>query len=346
MTLFDCGSDMARFHDDEITLSKCGRDEMRARRDAGRRRLEIGLEVECHPQAKITCSQGSYAMWSMVQDRDNDYDIDDGIYFDEVDLVDDQGRLLSPQQAKERICTALSRDKRFAQAAVVLANCVRQVYSEGYHIDMPVYRIVKRDDGQGGACDVFELASNEDWVMSDARSTTRWFRDEVATRNARRAGEGDQMRRVVRLSKGFSRSGEGWKEKTTSGIVITKLVVDHFVGSEERDDEALLATWKAIRVHLDVTTRVNHPVNSTDLAEEGNAKVLFFRGKLSWALEELAILEGGCTRVEARDTWDKVFHSGYFGALPDPEKAEAKKAFFIDTGSRTETRNDGNGRFG
>lgn len=345
MSVFDCGQDLTQFHDDEITLSSGERSEMRERRNTGRRRLEIGLDEEKHPQPKMTCTQGSYAMHTMVQDVDCDYDIDDGTYFAEDDLVDELGLPLTPQEAKERVCAALSRDKRFASPAEVLPKCVRQVYYEGYHIDIPVYRIRKEDDGEGGTLEIYELAGNGSWDASDARATTHWFRDERSHLNSVKEGCGDQMRRVVRLTKGFARSRSDWKELTTSGIVVTKLVVDHFVASEGRDDEALLETWKAIRDQLKKSTQVAHPINVSNLAEEGNAKVAFFRDKLDWALCELAVLEKGCTRSEARQAWDSVYDTDYFQILPEP-KEEDKRAFFIATSQKSDVRNDGNGRFG
>jgi len=345
MSVFDCGEDMGKFHDDEITLSSGERTEMRERRNTGRRRLEIGLDEEEHPQPKITCTQGSYAMHTMVQDDECDYDIDDGIYFAEEDLVDELGSPLTPQQAKERVCAALSRDKRFASPAQVFPKCVRQVYNEGYHIDMPVYRIRMEDDGQGSTQEIYELAGDGTWDASDARATTRWFKGEVSRLNSVKDGRGNQMRRIVRLTKGFARSRADWKDQTTSGIVITTLVIDHFVPSEGRDDEALLEPWEAIRDQLKKSTQVAHPVNASNLAEEGNAKVAFFRDKLNWALGELAVLEKSCTRSEARQAWDSVFDANYFQNLPEP-KEEDKRAFFIATSQKSDVRNDGNGRFG
>ena len=347
MSVFDCGSDMSKFHADEVTLSNDERTEMRERRDTGRRRLEIGLDEEEHAQPKMVCTQGSYAMHTMVQDPDFDYDIDDGVYFDEAALVDQHGFALTPLEAKERVCTALSRDRRFANPAEVFPKCVRQAYHQGYHIDMPVYRIRKEDDGWGGTREVFELAGDGSWDPSDARATTRWFKQQVADRNGESAGAGDQMRRVIRLTKLYARSRSDWKDETTSGIVITKLVSDHVVGFDGRDDEALLETWKAIKAQLDWSTEVAHPVNASKLAEAGNTKVRFFRDKLGWAIEQLAVLEDDCTRSEAREAWDEVYASSYFQALPEPvQKAEASRGFFIAAEARSDVRNDGNGRFG
>lgn len=347
MSVFDCGNDMRKFHDDEVTLSGKQRTDMRERRNTGRRRLEIGLDEEEHPQPKMTCTQGSYSMHTMVQDPDLDYDIDDGVYFEENALVDGWGLPLSPLEAKQRVCAALSRDKRFASPAEVFPKCVRQAYNEGYHIDMPVYRIRKEDDGDGGTREVYELAGDGSWDASDARATTRWFKQQVSDRNSNNAGEGDQMRRIIRLTKAFARSRSDWKDETTSGIVITKLVADHFVGSADRDDEALLETWKAIKYQLGLTTEVAHPVNASNLAESGNSKVRFFRDKLAWAIQELAIVEDDCTRGEARQAWDDVFDCSFFQNLSDPaQKTEASRAFFIASSDRADVRNDGNGRFG
>lgn len=347
MSVFDCGNDMRQFHNDEVTLGSNERTEMRERRNTGRRRLEIGLDEEEHPQPKLTCTQGSYAMHTMVQDPELDYDIDDGVYFAEDALVDELGLPLAPLEAKERVCAALSRDGRFASPAEVFPKCVRQAYYEGYHIDMPVYRIRKEDDGQGRTREVFELAGDGSWDASDARATTRWFKQQVAERNSQSEGEGDQMRRIICLTKAFARSRSDWKDETTSGIVITKLVSDHFVGSDQRDDEALLETWKSIKNQLDWSTQVEHPVNATKLAEAGNAKVRFFRDKLGWAIQKLTVVEDDCTRGEARQAWDEVFDSTYFQKLPEPAlKAEASRAFFIASSDRADVRNDGNGRFG
>ena len=42
MGIVDCHSELAAYHDDEVTLSKEEQDEMRKRRDAARKRLRAG----------------------------------------------------------------------------------------------------------------------------------------------------------------------------------------------------------------------------------------------------------------------------------------------------------------
>lgn len=348
MTVFDCSSELSKFENDEVTLRESDRRDMKGRRDNGRTRLEKGLEENGHAQPTMICSQGSYQMRTMVQDDNCDYDIDDGVYFQPENLRDKDGNDLTPLAARQRVCNALSRDQRFASPAEVRSNCVRQEYQAGYHIDMPVYRIGIENKDTDDERAFYELASKDSWELSDARAVTKWFKDEVRDRNGEDGDQGFQLRRAVRLTKAYARSREDWKEKTTSGITITRLVVDEFVAVADRDDEALLDVWKAIEKRLKASTEVEHPINPGPLAGKSDDKVRFFQEKLTEALRTLEVLEeGDCTRNEARDEWDDVFNTTYFGKLPDPkDSGDGKKSFFVATESKTDTRDDGNGRYG
>lgn len=346
MTVFDCHKDMCAFHAEKVTLREDDKREMRERRNTGRTRLEIGLKEQSHPQPAMVHSQGSYAMHTMVQDPDCDYDIDDGVYFREDDLKDTQGAALAPLAVRERVCAALSRDKRFANPAEVHRNCVRQVYQTGYHIDMPTYRIRVRNPGTAFEETYYELAAGDAWTVSDARSVTRWFKDQVADLTGNDGEDGPQMRRVVRLTKAFARSRDDWKDDTASGITLTALVVECFKPEANRDDVALYRTWEAISLRLTISKIVAHPVNASNLADVGDAKIAFFHEKLRVALTTLDVLnEAACTREKARTAWDSVFNRSFFAKRPDPDDV-AKKAFFVKTGQEVDSRDDGGGRYG
>jgi hypothetical protein len=347
MADIDCHADMTAYHRDEVTLSLAQQKDMRVRRDAGRKRLENGLDTAGKPQPREVRSQGSYQMRTMVQDPDNDYDIDDGAYFRYDDLKNHSGVHLSPFGARQRVCDALKWDGRFNQEAEVKNNCVRQAYAAGYHIDVPVYRILPIKDAQGKHSERFELASGDQWVISDARAVTKWFNDLVGELNEGQA-DGSQMRRIAKLTKKFARRAD-WKAKTTSGITISKLVVDHFVASADRDDKALRETWKKILAALDLSTEVEHPVVDKNLAEDGDAQVVHFRDCLQEALDELEVLDNAdCTRAQARDAWDGVFETNFFSGQPDPDAAKRAALGTVMDVTKVETarRDDGGGRFG
>jgi hypothetical protein len=177
MVDIDCNLVMKKFHSQKVNLSNSQQGEMRDRRNAGRVRLKNGLNRNENALPKLVHSQGSYQMRTMVQDNDNEYDIDDGVYFNIDDLIDEDGHQLTPTQVRELVCDALADDNRLREKPVVKDNCVRQEYPAGYHIDMPVYRIRngQQDD------EYYELSSGYSWVESDARAVTSWFNDAVGS---------------------------------------------------------------------------------------------------------------------------------------------------------------------
>lgn len=348
MAEINCGPDMIGYHSDEVTLALSQQQDMRGRRDNGRDRLRKGLDTAGKPQPREVRSQGSYQMRTMVQDPDNDYDIDDGAYFRSEDLKDDDDVNLTSLAARQRVCDALKWDGRFNQEAEVKNNCVRQAYAVGYHIDVPVYRIVTEKDWAGNDVEKYELASGDSWIVSDAGAVTAWFNDKVGELNSGQA-DGSQMRRITKLTKKFARRAD-WKSNTTSGITISKLVVDHFVASLDRDDKALRETWQQIYSALTWSTQVAHPVVPKNLAEQGDDQVTYFRDCLKAALDALKVLDrADCTRAMARDAWDSVFDTKFFSNLPDPDaanKASALGTVMNVTSVETARRRDGGGRFG
>lgn len=355
MADIDCNSEMKNFHQDNVTLGLKQQRQMRTNRDAGRKRLENGLDVAGKPQPKEVHSQGSYAMRTMVQDGKNDYDIDDGAYFASDDLRDNNGNAITPLAARERVCDALKWDGRLKKEATVKRNCVRQEYAEGHHIDVPVYRIVTATNDKAEPVEHYELASGDDWVRSDARAVTSWYNEKVGTLNEGEP-DGSQMRRITKLTKKFARR-QDWKQMTTSGICITKLVVDHFQASADRDDKSLHETWKEIDKKLQESTDIDHPVLPIKLASAGDEAVKFFHACLSEALKMLEILDkSDCTRKQAREAWDDVFDTDFFTKQPDnngdnsgsgrDQSGGGNGPAMTVTSVETARRNDGGGRFG
>ena len=85
--MFNCNNKLRAFHNKKVTLSDTQQSEMRVRRNANRKRLKRRLEANDDPVPDSHQSQGSYAMHTMVQDKKDDYDIDDGAVFLKEDLV-------------------------------------------------------------------------------------------------------------------------------------------------------------------------------------------------------------------------------------------------------------------
>ncbi len=285
---------MREFHENEVRLNKAQQDEMRDRRNANRNRLGKNEFTE-NGESR---SQGSYSMHTMVQDTDNDYDIDDGIVFEERYLndIDEQ---LEPLDVRNKVKDAVM-DGSFNIGPEVKKTCVRVRYNDGSHIDIPAYR--KREDG------TLELAKDDEWIVSDPAAVTEWFKREVMSQS-KDEDNGRQLRRVVKLLKFIKNSRPDWKSKMPSGLIISALVVECYV-SDDRDDRSLFYTMQNICERLQENLEVYHPVLSEEKLTKGedDSETKILREVLENLINELnKLLAIGCTEEQAYKCWYKVF---------------------------------------
>jgi hypothetical protein len=350
--MHNCHDDVLGYHDDEVTLPQSERTAMKDRRNANRDRLKKGLKEAKKPSVKEFASQGSYAMKNMTQHPDNDWDIDDGVYFDKIDLVGPRGGDMSSLEARQMVRDAVD-DGSFKKKPEVRANCVRIFYDAGYHVDQPVYRRISKKDANGNQTFEYELASSE-WKRSDARDVTAWFEKEN-DRQSPDTSNGQQLRRHTRYLKKLARSRANWEARILSGFGITKLVAECFRGSAGREDESMYNTMVAIRDRLNGSLVINHPVTPNETITDGNddPKAKFFKEKLTEAIDSLKPTHAlDCTRTTALSCWDKVFNTDYFG---EREKKDVKVAsasivsagILKESGQRIDrpVQKDGGGRY-
>ena len=318
--MHNCSDDILAHHDEDVTLPQAKRTNMRDRRDANRRRLKTGLKNNKKPAPREFVKQGSYAMKTMVQHPDNDYDIDDGVYFNKEDLVGDRGAEMSGLQVRQMVRDALD-DGSFNKAPEVRLNCVRVYYAAGYHVDVPAYRRVTVTDLWGHETYHHELASSE-WKRSDARDVTDWF-DRENTGQSPDTTNGRQLRRIVRQLKKYARSRPSWSGQILSGFGITALVVECYRANLTREDTALYDTMAAIRYRLYGNLAVKHPVtpNETITKGDNDARAKFFRDRLTEAIGALEpLFDPNCSRKKALKCWDRVFATNFFSGRDVPKE--------------------------
>ncbi len=301
--MIDCSKKITSFYNEKVALPESMKKEMRARRDANRARLNnsdlipIGM-----------WSQGSYAMHTMVQTENNDFDIDDGVYFKKEDLIDRYGIEKTPDEMKRMVKKAVSHHG-LKEDPEIKENCVRVKYEKGYHIDIPVYRTVNYEQ----ANQYYELAAAGEWKKSDPRAVTKWFNDAVSKKSPDSIN-GQQMRRIVRLLKDLVKRNTGILEKGVSGFIISKLVEEEYEAHENRDDEALYYTMKNIHERLEEDMEVRHPIID-EMLTEGlfDPKITIFKKHLKSALNQLDILFETDDPAIAQEAWGDVFQEqNYF----------------------------------
>ena len=319
--MFDCAKDVRAYHNQDVTLPKTEQDAMRARRDSNRTRLRNGLSAAGKPAPLDFVKQGSYAMKTMVRDPDNDYDIDDGVYFRQEDLVGDRGAEMTSLQARKMVRDAVD-DGKFKRAPEVRSNCVRVFYEKGYHVDLPVYRRVVTSKVYGEEVH-YELAASSGWKRSDARDVSDWYEDERA-----KSADGRQLRRINRDLKKYARSRYSWRGGILSGFGISVLTTERF-RVNDREDRALYDTMVAIRDRLSWNLQVAHPVTPGDYITGGpdDARARCFREKLTEAIDNFQpLFDADCTRERALKCWDKVFATTLFSERLEEEQRAAVAA--------------------
>lgn len=319
--MYDCAKDVRAYHDQDVSLPKSEQDAMRDRRNANRTRLRNGLSNAGKPAPLEFVKQGSYAMKTMVRDPDNDYDIDDGVYFRKEDLVGDRGAEMTSLQARQMVRDAVD-DGKFKQAPEVRSNCVRVFYEKGYHVDLPVYRRIVTSTVFGDEIH-YELAASSGWKRSDAREVSDWYEDERAN-----SADGVQLRRINRDLKKYARSRYSWRGGILSGFGISVLSTERF-GANEREDRALYDTMVAIRDRLNWDLQVAHPVTPGDYITSGSddARARCFRDKLTEAIDTLQpLFQSDCTRERALKCWDKVFATTFFSERLEEQQRAALAA--------------------
>jgi hypothetical protein len=342
MHYVDCSDDIRGYHDADVKISEDTRKKLRGHRNANRDRLKENLKEKKKPTPLRFQKQGSYAMRTTNQHPGNDYDIDDGVVFAKADLKGERGGEMSALDARKMVCKALEDDS-FSKKPEVLKNCVRVYYSEGHHVDVPVYR----ESGSSGA-EVCEIAS-ADWRESDPAEINRWFDDQVAKKKSTNDDDDTQLRRLIRLLKRYTNSRESWN--LPNGFILTVLTDEVYYAFDSREDRAFYNLIVAIRNRLKLNLVVRNPVQDEVLTKEDpDPKMVALRERLDEAITTLQVLfNSKVTRKEALKAWAKVFNTDYFDGEINADEEEASARASVVMGSSAPSfavHKEGGGRFG
>lgn len=183
--------------------------------------------------------QGSFEMNTTINpiveyDEDDNalrkYDLDDGVYF----IYEKDGDI------KQSIDTwhnwvFKATENHTGKDSIKKATCIRVVFSDGHHIDLPIYY----KEGN-----VIELAhKSKGWLESDPKEFYEWFNSEK--KNKTRLGA---IVRCLKAWKNF-RENKNTNLKLPSGFELTILATNNYVEADNLD-EAFKETVKAIEVEL------------------------------------------------------------------------------------------------
>ncbi|MBK8877304.1 MAG: hypothetical protein IPN74_01760 [Haliscomenobacter sp.] len=290
----DCQSLFSKYNDDlNITATK--RDRLKKAKEALRERIKDYFK-EHHPEyVPQFFIQGSYKMKTMIRTKDNECDLDDGVYFLRKPGVTATVLQKWVYEAVEGHTTGGQQHRK---------KCIRVIYSGDYHIDIPVYYMFSEDGDHP-----FLAVKNEGWQESDPKEFLEWFRD-VKT---------SQMVRISRYLKGWC---DHKRNNMPSGLAIAVLTQKNLI-ENERDDIALRETLKAIKNSLKVSWMCVMPTTPKDDLfgkYDDTFKNNFFTALDDFIADADAAMDEGCQ--ESQQKMAEAFGDRF----PLGEKCESEEA--------------------
>lgn len=222
----DCDN-LFQEYNKEVSLTKTKKDNMSTSKDGLRDRIRKHFK-EKHPDYEPKFYiQGSYKMKTGIRTKDDICDLDDGVYFmrePDVTATTLQGWILDAVNGYTD------------EAPEHRKKCIRNIFTNDYEIDIPVY--YKIDNKQ------YQLAvKDKGWENSDPKAVVSWF-------NKQKDKDG-QLLKIVKYLKGW---GDHKRNKMPSGLAMTILASNAKakIVYNERDDITLRDTLKEIKKALDL----------------------------------------------------------------------------------------------
>lgn len=252
-------NELLKFYNSAIRLSDDKRELLRVVRNSLREKMgknfNANRNIDIGDHELKFQSQGSYIMDTIIAPWDDDFDLDDGVYF--------IGNLLeskrpSAENFHKLVLMAVGADEDYADV-IDKDTCVRVKYEkEKFHIDLPIYYSYNPE--------IPDLAhKKQGWIASGPIEFIFWFESKVKSgfqrsylleRNMKDAykkwatdirKEDAQLRRIVRYLKGW---GDNLRGEMPPGIIMTILAAENYIPND-RDDIALKETLCNIKKYLD-----------------------------------------------------------------------------------------------
>lgn len=163
------------------------------------------------------------------------YDVDDGIYF-----IGEEKDRKSVTTYHNWIYDAVNGHTN--REPVDKNTCVRSIFSDGHHIDQPIYF-----EKEGQIPQLAHKAKN--WIDSDPREFTIWFEEKTNGK--------PQLKRLVRYFKAWCdyQNFNGNGKKMPSGLVMTIWVAEN-AAYNDRDDIAMKDTLVNIKRLTDFQVKI------------------------------------------------------------------------------------------
>ena len=287
----DC-SDLFNKFQEEISLNESKKDYLKQARDAIRNRIKNYFIKEKEYIPPKFWIQGSYKMLTIINPLNGEYDIDDGIYLQNIN-TDDKDNWPKPETVHDWICQSVKRHTQ--ENPIDKRTCVRVIYLGKYHVDLPIYGIFKGET-------YLAEKGEKGWHLSNPKALIDWFTEQVKQ-------NGDQLRKIVRYFKAWADfQTKSKNKKLPSGLILTILATESYE-NREKDDATFSRTVRNIYQKILNSFVIYNPVDKEEIpsdhltdTQKEDFKLLIFNllDSANQALEENS-------KKEACKIWRKEF---------------------------------------
>lgn len=211
-------------YESNLTIKKKKKDSLKESKEVLRERIRKYFKENHEGYKPEFYIQGSYKMGTTIITKDDDCDLDDGVYFKrEVDVT--------ATTLQKWVKNAL--DGSTSTPVQHRSKCIRVIYKGDYHIDYPVYQLSDNDEHP-----LLAIKDNG-FEESDPKEVVEWYKAEKK--------KNDQLNRVVKYLKGWC---DYKRNKMPSGLAMSILTSEN-LQVNDRDDIALKDTLIKIQEVLE-----------------------------------------------------------------------------------------------
>lgn len=255
--------------------------------------------------------QGSYTMNTTIKPLDGEYDIDDGVYLNNIDTSKDISEWERTETVHSWIYKAVENHTNTTEDK---ARCVRVIYAKNYHVDLPIYVI--KDE----ICYIAEKGDNQ-WHKSDPKAINDWFKNRDL----------EDKKKLERLSI-YLKSWKDFREfsnqslKLIGGLQLTVLAEEYFCSSND-DEEMFFKTVEKINNNLLLHPPLTNPIDKdADLfSVYSDGRINTFKNEFNSLYSKSKAAYDENHSLESAKLWQKVFGDDFL--LPKENKAQSSNNF-------------------
>jgi len=239
----DCHNLFLKYHE-KIELTKTKENYLRQAREALENKIKEYFKNVLKIKIPDFKLQGSFSTNITINPLDNEFDIDDGIYLNNLPYSFEEWP--KPENVHDLVFNSV--EGHTEEKPIDKRTCVRVIYAKNYHVDFPIY-------GNYLSNTYLAEKGEKGWNISEPIKLKEWFLNNISN-------HGEQLRRIIRYLKAWA-DFESKKGIMPSSLVISILTINAYK-NYARDDSCFTNILNIIKDNINKNFIVYNPVDLTE----------------------------------------------------------------------------------